>query len=375
MGKILRFLRSLQPKYDALVEVVIFRDRLLKNLEILRSYAKGIAIAPVLKSNAAGHGLIEVATILDKENVPFFAVDSYHEARHMRSAGIRSKVLVIGFTPIGNIARNRDQTFFFTITGLELLQDLSQNLKAPQIFHLKIDTGLSRQGIMPDQIDQAVELIKANPNIVLEGVYSHLADSSNEDEEFMRKQITLWNECYDRLDREFPKLKYYHLSATPGLKNISQMKCNLARIGKGLYGWKEVLPGIQPVLEMRAKITGIKKIRSGTSVGYGMTFTADRDMTVGTLAAGYFEGVDRRLSNIGLVKYGKKFCKILGRVNMNITVIDLTEIESPRIGDDVVIISSDRVDENSAEKLGELCGAIPYELLVHIPAHLRRLVV
>ena len=374
MSRILRFLRQFQPKFDALVEVVIFRDRILKNLEILRRHAKDVQIAPVLKSNAYGHGLVEIASILDNSGVPFFAVDSHHEARHLRSAGIKSAILVIGFTPTANIVRNGDKTIFFTITDFEQLRELSENLATPQIFHLKIDTGLSRQGVLTEQIDGAIELIKKNSNIILEGACSHLADSSNEDEVFMNEQIQKWNKACDKILNYFPKLKYYHLSATPGLKYLSKMKCNLARIGKAMYGWKEVLPGIEPALEMRAKITAVKKIKAGSKVGYGMTFTADRDMTVGTLPVGYFEGIDRRLSNVGSVKLGERFCSIIGRVSMNITTIDLSEIENPKAGDEVIIISSNRADQNSAENLAELCHTIPHEILVHIPAHLRRVV-
>lgn len=370
MRRILRFLRSLQPKYDTLVNVVIFRDRLLKNFEILRAGSNGLGIAPVLKSNAYGHGLVEVAAVLDQQNCPFFVVDSYHEARVMRNAGIKSKILVIGFTPFDNIKRNRRKDAAFTITDLEQLRFLSEHLSTAQIFHLKIDTGMHRQGIMPAEVEVAAKLIKTNRNIVLEGLCSHFADGENDD--YTNAQIQTWNPIVEKMTLEFP-LKFIHLAATTGLKHLSKIKSNTVRVGKGLYGLGNIA-GTEPALEMRAKITGIKKIRAGDAVGYGTTFRAEKEMVIGNLPVGYFEGVDRRLSNVGVVKYKDKFCKILGRVSMNITTIDLTDVSDAKAGGEVVVVSAHRDDPNSVENLAKLCGTIALDFVVHIPAHLRRVV-
>ena len=374
MRKLLKFLRSFRHKYDTLVEVVIFRDRILKNLEIIHKSTNGLAIAPVLKSNAYGHGLVEVAEILDGQNLPFFAVDSYHEARTLRTHNIRTRVLVIGYTQYENLVRNRDETISFIITDLEQLQHLAEHLKSPQTFHFKIDTGMSRQGVLPEQLDEAISLIKTNPNINLEGVCSHLADSAHENQEFNDHQIALWNTLAEKVLQEFRNLKYYHLPASAGLKDLSKIKSNMGRIGKALYGLSDVFPGLTPALEMRARLTTVKKIRAGDTVGYGMTFKASRETVVGLLPVGYFEGVDRRLSNLGMVTYKGKYCKIIGRVSMNMTMIDLSEVEAPHTGDEVVVVSANREDQNSVENLAKLCGTIALDFVVHIPQHLRRIV-
>ncbi len=392
-------MRSFRQKYDTLVTVVIFRDRILKNLEVLQQNSNGLAIAPVLKSNAYGHGLVEVANILDGQNLPFFVADSYHEARNLRASGIRTPILVIGFTQFENLVRNRDKTISFTITDFEQLKKFSEALRSPQIFHLKIDTGMSRQGVLPGELDSAIALIKKNPNIVLEGVCSHLADSAHENHEFNDRQIALWNLSAEKILQEFRNLKYYHLPASAGLKDLSKIKSNMGRIGKAIYGLSDVYrgfersntgtlarvsgrggtstlvgEGLQPAMEMRARLTGVKKIKAGDTVSYGMTFKADRDMVVGTIPVGYFEGVDRRLSNVGVVQYKDKYCRILGRVSMNITVIDLTEVSEPKAGDEVVVVSANREDQNSVENLAKLCGTIALDFVVHIPQHLRRVV-
>ena len=372
--RLLHVLRKFRRRYDPLVEVVIYRDRLLHNLQILRDKGGQNEIAPVLKSNAYGHGLVEVAEILDNQDLPFFVVDSYHEALVLRNVGIKTPILVIGFTPFENIKRNRRKDIAFTITDFEQLPLLAKSLKSPQAFHLKIDTGLHRQGILTDDTDGASAALRQNSNITLEGVCSHLADSAGEDEEFNNNQIAAWNNVLHKLETEFPNLKYYHLSASSGLRDLSKIKSNVARVGKALYGVSDVFSGLEPVLELRAKITGIKKLRAGQTVGYGMTFKAQKDMVVGSLPLGYFEGVDRRLSNRGVVKYKNKFCGILGLVSMNITVIDLTGIPEPKIGDEVVVISGLSNDSNSAVNIAKICNTAVYEILVHIPQHLRRVV-
>jgi alanine racemase len=374
MRKLLRFLRKFQRKYDVLVKVIIFKKRLLKNLYVLQRLKPGLGIAPVLKSNAYGHGLVEVATILDGEDIAFFVVDSYHEARVLRHNGVKSQILVIGFTPFDNLVGNGDDSPIFTLTDFEQLQSVSQNLNKLRRFHLKLDTGMNRQGIQENQLDEASALIKRNVNIKLEGICSHLADTDNGDKEFTDRQLAVWDRVSEKLKNEFKDLKYVHLVSSQGLIHLSRVQTNVARVGKALYGLSEVVPGVQPALELRAKLVGVKRIKSGDAVGYDMTFRADRDMTIGILPLGYFEGVDRRLSNLGQVKYQDKFCSILGRVSMNITVIDLTDALDPKLGDEVVVISADLQDSNSAESIAKLCGTISREIVVHIPQHLRRVV-
>lgn len=368
--RILQVLRKFRQRFDPLVEVVIYRERLLHNLQILRKAAGQNQIAPVLKSNAYGHGLVEVAEILDDQGVPFFVVDSYHEVLALRGAGIKTLILVIGYTPIENIKRNRRKDIAFTITDFEQLPQLAKNLKSPQTFHLKIDTGLHRQGIRPEDVDEAVRLIKSNRNIVLDGLCSHFAEG--DDAEYTDRQINIWNPIVEKMTISFP-LKFIHIAATTGIAHLQKIKSNTAKVGKGLYGLGNIA-GTKPVLEMRARLTGIKQIRKGDAVGYGMSFIAPVDMVIGLLPLGYFEGVDRRLSNIGVVKYKDKFFKILGRISMNIITIDLSEVNDPKTGDEVVVVSAAREDQNSVENLAKLCNTIALDFVVHIPAHLRRIV-
>ncbi|MFH1182771.1 MAG: alanine racemase [Candidatus Moraniibacteriota bacterium] len=161
--KIFSYLREIKKSYSnyqPLIEVFIYKKNLLYNLKTFQHKFPRHKIAPVLKSNAYGHGLVPIAKILDRQKIPFLVVDSLFEARMLRGEGIKSSILIIGYTRAKDINRNNLKNVFFTITTFEQLEEISQNQKKPQIFHLKIDTGMHRQGIYLSDSKYAIEKIK-----------------------------------------------------------------------------------------------------------------------------------------------------------------------------------------------------------------------
>ena len=176
MRSIFRYLRKKRFQYEPLAEITISKDALLHNLETLRNLSGGFSIAPVLKSNAYGHGLIQIAKILDRKECPFLIVDSYYEALVLRNEKIISPILIIGFTLPENIIKNRLKNIAFTIGSIQELEGISHSLKEKKSFHLKIDTGMRRQGILPQELDKAFSIIERKKNITLEGIFTHLAD-------------------------------------------------------------------------------------------------------------------------------------------------------------------------------------------------------
>jgi len=245
---------------------------------------------------------------------------------------------------------------------------------------------MHRQGILSEEIDEAIVLLRnAAPNLVLEGISSHLPDADNIDTSFTQAQIKKWNSIVKRFrnDTNFPNFSYWHLSNTDGHAFSKDIEANVSRLGLGLYlglGQISTAASVTPAsaLEMKTIISGIKYIRTGDKIGYSGTFTAPNDMTIATIPVGYFEGVDRRLSNTGFVKIESGetiyFPPIIGRVSMNITTIDITDIPGVNVGHHVVVVSANVKDKNSVRAVAELCDTIPYEILVHIPAHLKRIV-
>ena len=381
--------------YEPLITIEISRSRLIHNLNEFKkmapkseSFPEG-AVAPVLKSNAYGHGLMEVAQALKHEDVPFFVVDSYFEAIALRSGGFKSALLIIGYTRPEIIARSRLKNIAFTVTGMETLEHLPQENRRAMRIHLKLDTGMRRQGIMPEQADRAIEIIKANNSIVLEGLCSHLCDADDADESFTESQIHIWNRVAQKFRDVFhSSLKYTHLAATDGHYFGHDIEANVSRLGIGLYGLSEnaVLTSkldLRPVLEMKTIVTGVKHLKEGETVGYDRTFKATTDMTIATVPVGYFEGVDRRLSNNGIILIGtnRVQCPIVGRVSMNITSVDVSKVAGHgdttgiKIGDTAVVISNNAADPNSIVSMAQKCGTISYEVAVKIPGHLKRVVV
>lgn len=363
--------------YQPLIEVRIFKDALLYNLKVYQQKYPLMAFAPVLKSNAYGHGLALVAKILDKENVPFFVVDSFYEALTLRQHGVKSKILILGYVSAEQIFQNVVKDTSVGITSLEQLKMVADNLKSPKAFHLKIDTGMNRQGVSLAEVSEAIGVIKANRNFILEGLCTHLAQAV-EDSGLTKKQIANWQAASQIFKENFSSIKYWHVVASAGVLLEQKIFANVVRLGWGLYGL-DARPqaglNLRPALELRSVVGGVKKIATGECVGYDGTFTAEKPLIAATLPLGYNEGVDRRLSNKGWVKIHDTFCPIIGRVSMNITTVDISEAQNIKLNDRAIVISAKPGDKNSVLNIAKICDCLPLEIVVHIPPYLRRMVV
>ncbi len=386
--------------YEPLITVRISHSRLIHNLQEFIKIAPEGRVAPVLKSNAYGHGLIEIARILEDSRskiqdprslIPFFVVDSYFEALSLRSKGIRTPLLIIGYTRPEIIARARLSHVSFTITSLDTLKHIAgfqsssmTNWGSRKIsIHLKIDTGMRRQGLLPAELPEVAHILDINPSIVLKGICSHFSDADNNDTSFAESQIHSWNTIAEKLQHEYTSIEYVHISNTDGHRFTKEARANVSRLGLGLYGlldgstFKPQLD-LKPVMTMETIVSGVKKLMRDETTGYGNTFKAEKDLTIATIPVGYYEGIDRRLSNVGSVGVGSEnlACPIIGRVSMNITTIDVSHVPSTeiQIGAKVTVISDEASDPNSIVSMANKCGTIAYEIAVHVPAHLRRII-
>lgn len=376
--KILSFFRKIKRKltsYSPSVEVLISATNLKHNLAEYQKHYPELEFAPVLKSNAYGHGLLPVAKILDQARLPFFVVDSLHEAMILRQEGVRTPILVIGYTSAENIKNSKLKKVAFTITSLEQLTELAKIIKTKVVIHLKIDTGMHRQGLLPAEIGEAITILKANQFLELRGVCSHLADADNPLDKFTREQIAVWEQVVKNLKSNFPELKYFHLANTAGVFYANQISANVIRLGLGLYGFDSAPHSnlnLKPVLSLKTVISSIREVPANEFVGYNATYQAAANLKVATIPVGYFEGIDRRLSNCGYCQVKNVDCLILGRVSMNITSIDVSSVPEVKLGQSVTVISDKKGEKNSVLNIAKLTGTIPWEILVHIPAHLRR---
>lgn len=379
--KLLKFLRKIKKSfshYHPAVEILISKTNLLGNLKEYKCRYPKLSFAPVLKSNAYGHGLTQIAQILDKEEIAFFVVDSLYEAMVLRNEGVKSQILVIGYASTENINSSKLAKVSFTVISLEQLQELAKTTRTIKKIHLKIDTGMHRQGILLNQIEEAIKIFKDRQFLQLEGVCSHLADADNTDETFTKFQIDQWEKVVRIFKQNFQTITFFHISNSAGTHYSQQIYANVARLGIGLYGINN-LPkaklNLKPVLQMQSIISSLKIISAGEYVGYNITYKTEKNIKMATVPVGYFEGVDRRLSNCGVFKINNHYCPIIGRVSMNITSIDVSSVPEVKLGDKAIIISNNKDDVNSIENIAKLVHTIPYEILVHIPQHLRRTIV
>lgn len=371
-------LRNQGHQFEPLVRVTISKTALQHNLHAFQQKYPTLQFAPVLKANAYGHGLVQVGKIVDQENIPFIMVDSYLEAFILRREGIKKKVLLLGYNTPEQVLKKPLKDVSIGLTSLEQLKKFVGVVQKPQNFHLKLDTGMSRQGILESEISTAIQLIQSNPAFVLEGLATHFAEADGPSIDFTDAQILNWNKAVEVFSKNFTSLRFIHAGASAGAGHSSKFTANVNRLGIGLYGFnlspREDLV-LRPALSMTTVVSGVKKVAPGEKVGYGTTFEVKKPSILATLPVGYFEGVDRRLSNLGSVLVKGVACPIVGRVSMNITTIDMTAVPNIRLDDPVTVISNNPSDPNSIAQWAELCQTIPYDLLVHIPAgNLRRIV-
>ncbi len=379
MRALFRKLRRARFAYEPLISVRVNRRYLEHNFAEFSRLLGEHSVVPVLKSNAYGHGLVPVAAIFARLNPPFMVVDSFYEALVLRNERVRTPLLVLGYTSAQNIARRRFVDVSFALIGIEQVREVAAALTAPQEFHLKIDTGMHRQGILVSELEQVIKLIKGNPNIKITRACTHLADSDGPDPEFSRMQIKVWNRTVERLRAVFPDIKHVHVANSAGTQFAKEIDAHISRVGIGLYGIDPANRAgkldLRPALELVTQITSVRTIAPGEHVGYNTTFTAKRPTQVATIPIGYFEGLDRRLSGVGSVLVRGQACPLIGRISMNISSIDVTDLPEAKAGDEVVVFSQKPSDPNSIENAAKLAGTIPYDLLVHVAQHLRRTIV
>jgi alanine racemase len=241
---------------------------------------------------------------------------------------------------------------------------------------------MRRQGILPEELDEALSLIQNSGSIQVTGICSHLYDADNADLTITETQVKVWNKVVDKMKNAFPLMKHIHLNNTDGHRFRYDTHSTMSRLGGGLYGLADGSSfspklDLRPPLEMKTIITGLKKLKTGETVGYNGTFKANKNMDIATIPVGYNEGLDRRLSNKGMVLVGEDRvpCPIVGRVSMNITVIDVTGIPNVKARTPVIVISANSKDVNSMMNMAKQADAHPYEIAVHLPVNLKRVIV
>lgn len=370
----MNFASLFKKKYYPLNKLEISSQNIRANYQYLSALSDQ-KIAPVLKSNAYGHGLVHTAKILDDCNAPFFCVDSLYEAYELLKAQITTQILIMGYVNPFNLTVKK-LPFSYVAYDLALLAALNQHQPGATV-HIFVDTGMHREGIAIDDLADFLKEAKKFEKIQITGLMSHFGDANNPKNELTKKQIATFQRAKKIMEDMDITVIWEHISASAGVLHLQQYReqlGNLARVGLGLYGFdpKEDTSQLRPALSLKTTIAQIKKLQKGEKVGYDFTFTAPKDMHIGILPIGYFDGVDRRLSNNGYVEIDGIFCKIVGKVSMNITVVDVSKVKNATIGQEVIVYSDESSAKNSLYNAAAICQTIPYELLVHLSSTTKR---
>ncbi|MBQ2258379.1 MAG: alanine racemase [Lachnospiraceae bacterium] len=352
-------------------------DAILFNIEsIKKNISDHTKIIAVIKTDGYGHGAEHIARILENDDKVWgYAVATAEEAFALRDSNIRKPILILGYTfPYSYERLIKDDirpTVFMLDSAKELSDQAVKSGKKCRI-HIKIDTGMTRIGIHPD--DDGIELIRqiaALPGLEIEGVFTHFATADEADKTKAYGQMELFKEYVERIQQELKlDIPMKHCSNSAGIVEMPEANMDAVRAGIILYGlWPSAVVKadkkieLEPVLSLKSRIVYIKTVPEGQEISYGGTFTTIRDTRVATICLGYGDGYPRSLSNIGHVLVKGQKAPILGRVCMDQFMIDVTDIDADIcVGDKVTLIGKSGDEMITMEELGELSGRFNYEL-------------
>lgn len=352
----------------------INRSALRHNANVVRERAGSAEMLAVVKANAYGHGVLGVAQTL-ADDAHLFGVANLQEALALREV-VPHPIVILGPATPDERSVIAERGFIPTISSLEEAEAF--NRFGPAAINFKIDTGMGRMGVVEDQALEVFKKVGALPNINIHSISTHMP-VSNEDEEYTRDQLVRFQNILEQIRAEFPGTFKAHVLQSAGTLAHNAQTFDIVRAGIVLYGISP-LPEFQnllkPAMTWKTRIALVRDIPKGSSVSYGRTFITPREMRVATLSAGYADGFPWQLSNRGaaMLVRGKR-CPLLGRVTMDLMVIDVTNIDGVQVGDEVVLMGCDGNEEISCAELAERAGTIPWEIVTRIGARVRRVFV
>jgi alanine racemase len=364
---------------------------MLRNLASFRKLVgRGKTIICIVKANAYGHGLPEVVKVLKNSKKIWFGVDNFEEALKVRE--ITSKpVLILGYTPEIFLKKVVEKKVSFVVSDKKTLEYLvAKKFSKKALVHLKIETGLNRQGFGPKDLEEAALYIKKNPErIILQGVSTHFADIEDRDSStFARRQLGIFNSRIKELAALGINPPFKHTAASAATLLYPETHFNAVRVGISLYGlWpskktKKAVNkligkdfSLKPVMEVKSLVAQIKKVGKGESVGYGRTWYAKRNTRIAIVPFGYYDGYDRGLSNKGFLLIKGKKAPIIGRVAMNMIVADVGKVKGVRQEDEVIILGKKDKLGATPDEIAEKIDTINYEVVARINPLLPRIVI
>jgi alanine racemase len=358
------------------------------NVRRLTEIARGADLMAMVKANAYGHGAVPVSQAALRGGATWLGVFSAGEGIQLRRAGIEAPILVVGYTP-PNWTRaaieHRLTLSVFSMESAAAIAGASRELGLTARVHIKIDTGMSRLGILPEEAAEFGRAVSRLAHIEIEGAFTHFAMADTPDahgvkgwgKEFTRNQLARFRSAVEALEGKGISLRYRHCANSPATLELAEARFNLVRSGILIYGL-DPSPEVPrprdfiPALSFKTMVALVKAVPAGAFVSYGATFQTERPSRLAVLMVGYADGFRRKPNNYGEVLVRGKRAPIVGRVCMDQTMVDVTDIEGVQVGDEVVLIGRQGAEEISAEQVADRLGTNNYETVATLSDRLER---
>lgn len=370
-----------------LCEIKIDGAALRNNFSAFQKLAQGCEIAPVLKANAYGHGISQTFQAIRELKPKWLCVNYTDEASELRALGYKERILVVGPCVARQLEIAANMACDVTIGNFTVLAEWVKMPKPPMA-HLKFDTGMGRQGFLPSHMAEVRQAISGREEHIA-GISTHFANVEDVTEyEYAKNQL----QRFERVREAFKDLGeqlLFHAASSASMLLLANSHFNLGRVGISLYGFwpsqatrisyfqmhDEVLD-LKPALSWKTEITSIKEVAKGEFIGYGCTYRTNQKMKIAVIPVGYFEGYPRIAGeHQSYVLIDSQRCPLVGRICMNMFMVDISHLESSRVGDIVTLIGKDGSEEISAEQLAQWSQTIHYELVSRLHQDITRTLV
>jgi alanine racemase len=337
---------------------------IVKNVGAVRAYlAPATEIMGVVKADAYGHGAVTVARTLLRHGVGYFGVAWVSEADELRRNGITAPILVLSEPDVQYIPKIVEQQLVQTVYRESFVEALSRTAGKQTVkVHIKVDTGMNRIGVAPEQLPRLLEKIKKLKNIEIEGLFTHFSCADQKDNPLNKKQIRLFDGLVAEVKRDI-ELRYVHMANSAAAENFPQVHYDMIRLGIGMY---------RGVMTFRSRVMYVKDVPANQPVSYGATYTTKQQTRIATISVGYADGYDRHLSNRGTVLIRGQRFPIVGVVCMDMCMVDVTG-SAVAEGDSVVLIGTDGKETITAQDVATLVGTIDYEIMCGISKRVPRI--
>jgi alanine racemase len=352
-------------------------DAFAFNVRLMVSRAAPAQLYAVVKANAYGHGAVACGRVAIEAGASGLAVICVDEAEELRAAGVTAPILLVGATPPSDAERVVSLQLMPTVGTLALLGALAAaatRARAPIPIHLEVETGLNRHGLTPEACVALAERARTTPGIEVRGLFTHFAAAEEGDQRFTRGQFDQLKAVSARL----PWIKERHCAASASVLLDHEMTLDAVRAGLALYGyrpapWVGTDAELKPVLALRTRIARLLDVERGATVGYGRTWAANKPARIALVMCGYADGYRRALGNRAPVALRGQLAPVVGRVAMDMAMIDVTAIPAAAVGDVVTLLGRDGDAEVTADELADLADTISWEILAGISARVPRL--